>query len=138
MYDAILSPDAPRPAPSPPVIDSEMENFLPMLQDYLKINEISLAASAPPLAPSSSKAASRNKAAPRSGADEQDDETRIGAEGDEDDYVWDVFYYRPTLNAWDAEVLRNFGSLYVARHVTYSFLAQRADGRRPGRAFRPR
>ena len=44
MYDAVLSPDS---APDP--VDSEMEKFMPMLNDYLKRERYLLLPSLPQL-----------------------------------------------------------------------------------------
>ncbi|KAJ3491135.1 hypothetical protein NLI96_g915 [Meripilus lineatus] len=70
MYDAIPSASSLASAATavPEEVDPEMEKFLPMLEEYLRVNEINL-----PVPDS-----------PRS------------QESDEDDYVWDVFYQRPT------------------------------------------
>lgn len=116
MYDAVLSADTrssstssrERASRAPaPAIDSEMDKFLPMLQDYLKISDIDLVAPAPTLAPLRRSGARDGVASLGAGADE----TRIENAADEDDYVWDVFYYRPSLSAWNAAALGNFGSL---------------------------
>ncbi|KAJ7644344.1 hypothetical protein FB45DRAFT_897592 [Roridomyces roridus] len=81
LYDAVLSPEK-------PAKDEEMEKFLPMLNDYLKLNEIDLATS-------SSLASSLHSSASTSATD---------------DYVWDVFYHRPaTLTEWNE--VANVGTL---------------------------
>ncbi|KAH9950616.1 hypothetical protein B0H21DRAFT_819076 [Amylocystis lapponica] len=56
--------------------DAEMAKFLPMLQDYLKLNDTPLASELPPGSTLPSASAAVN--------------------GVDDDYVWDVFYQRPT------------------------------------------
>ncbi|KAH8085948.1 hypothetical protein BXZ70DRAFT_1067833 [Cristinia sonorae] len=68
MYDAVPSSSS----LAAPEVDPEMDKFLPMLQEYLKVNDIS---SATPLPSSRSLA---------------------GMSAGEDEYVWDVFYQRPT------------------------------------------
>ncbi|KAJ8509122.1 hypothetical protein ONZ45_g8683 [Pleurotus djamor] len=68
MYDAVL-------ATEPTEVDPEMEKFLPMIQEYLKLHDINP-------------------------ADEVRDNGRNTP--DSDDYVWDVFYHRPaTLSEWN-------------------------------------
>jgi hypothetical protein len=89
LYDAV--PDSKLQTPASPV-DPEIERFLPLLQEYLKVSEIDLSPPAP--APAAGRPRSQSNVDP-------DAETRIGTE-DEDDYVWDVYYYRPTLTAWNA------------------------------------
>ncbi|KAJ7828087.1 hypothetical protein B0H13DRAFT_2420383 [Mycena leptocephala] len=86
LYDAVLSADK---APTA-VADEEMEKFMPMLNEYLKLNDISASASvssvAETLPPSESLSSST------------------------DDYVWDVFYHRPvTLTEWNEAA--NVGTL---------------------------
>jgi len=71
MYDAVPSSSSLATAPSGEV-DREMEKFMPMLNEYLRLSENSTST---PL-PSSTSLAKM-------------------ATGD-DDYVWDVFYQRPT------------------------------------------
>ncbi|TFK85618.1 hypothetical protein K466DRAFT_551793 [Polyporus arcularius HHB13444] len=66
MFEAV--PSAPNGKPVPNETDAEIEKFLPMLKDYLNVNELT-----PP--------------SPVVKA-EQDDRM-------EDDYVYDVFYHRP-------------------------------------------
>ncbi|KIK03305.1 hypothetical protein K443DRAFT_95367 [Laccaria amethystina LaAM-08-1] len=83
MYDAIPST---RKASKRLEIDSEMEKFLPMLNDYLKIQDINPILVSDP-----------SMAAPES----------LYSEGD---YVWDVFYHRPaTLSEWNE--VANIGTL---------------------------
>ncbi|KAH7885138.1 hypothetical protein F5I97DRAFT_1928562 [Phlebopus sp. FC_14] len=78
MYDAVLAEQA----PSIPALDTEMDKFLPMLQDYLSLHDTS--STTPGTTPS----------AP------------VG-----DDYVWDVFYRRPySLTEWNS-VAANVGTL---------------------------
>ncbi|KAG6865505.1 hypothetical protein C0991_001935 [Blastosporella zonata] len=72
MFDAVLTSEKPAP------VDPEIEKFLPMLNDYLKLHDI--------LEPTPAKGT------PFSG----DVNMQI------DDYVWDVFYHRPaTLSEWN-------------------------------------
>ncbi|TFK48708.1 hypothetical protein OE88DRAFT_1703791 [Heliocybe sulcata] len=84
-------------------VDSEMENFLPMLKDYLRVNDISLTdpPSAPaPTVPSSATDASMNSSLTT-------DSSFVTEDGD---YVWDVFYRRAiTQNEWNK--IANFGTL---------------------------
>jgi len=102
MYDAILSPTT-----NDPVFDSEMEKFLPMLNNYLKsvysktnssvyfivdttstsVHDIPLSTCSnnPPTTPSTPSS---------------------------DDYVWDVFYHHPMLS--ELTEAANVGTLYVA------------------------
>ncbi|KAF8158231.1 hypothetical protein B0H34DRAFT_674684 [Crassisporium funariophilum] len=93
MYDAI-----PTTQPSvPEKEDAEMDKFLPMLNDYLKINhdEASTSTSAPVLKKPSNVGSSR---------------TVPPATTAEGDYVWDVFYHRPaTLSEWNEAA--NVGTL---------------------------
>ncbi|KAG6900395.1 hypothetical protein C0993_011383 [Termitomyces sp. T159_Od127] len=71
MFDAVLRTDKPRSLP----MDPEMENFLPMLNDYLK--------HPPPVENTASL-------------------TKDVTMQTNDDYVWDVFYHRPaTLSEWN-------------------------------------
>ncbi|KAF8133406.1 hypothetical protein EV363DRAFT_1397638 [Boletus edulis] len=75
MYDAVLEDKG----PSLPPMDPEMEKFLPMLQDYLTLQETTSASN------SDSYASTR------------------------DDYVWDVFYRRPySLSEWNS-IAANYG-----------------------------
>ncbi|KNZ73020.1 Putative transcription factor IWR1 [Termitomyces sp. J132] len=78
MFDAVLTTDK---LPLSPM-DSEMEKFLPMLNDYLKLHDVALG---PP--PTEIKGVSPSN----------DVTMQIN-----DDYVWDVFYHRPaTLSEWN-------------------------------------
>ncbi|KAJ7202824.1 hypothetical protein GGX14DRAFT_653014 [Mycena pura] len=80
MYDAVLSAEAASTAAA----DEQMERFMPMLNDYLKLHDLTpdpLVAEPPPASKSSA-----------------------------DDYVWDVFYHRPTtLTEWNE--IANVGTL---------------------------
>ncbi|KAF8516578.1 hypothetical protein BU17DRAFT_92694 [Hysterangium stoloniferum] len=67
VYDAVLE-GAPRDEP----MDDEMAKFLPMLQEYLRVNN----------EPSNISAGS--------------------AQSHNDEYVWDVFYHRPVITDWAA------------------------------------
>jgi hypothetical protein len=109
LYDAVLSTptrqgsSASVAPPSP--VDAEMERFLPLLQEYLKISDIELAA---PAAEAKPRPPVRQDSGPEGDVGTS---TRIGSR-DEDDYVWDVYYYRPTLTQWNALALGgNVGSL---------------------------
>ncbi|KAI0316267.1 hypothetical protein OF83DRAFT_262772 [Amylostereum chailletii] len=80
MYDAVLALDAPA-AP----VDEEMEKFLPMLQDYLKIHDID-----PSSGPSStSMTSSTSNDLPAADPVPPTDDP---------DYVWDIFYHRAGLD----------------------------------------
>jgi hypothetical protein len=92
LYDAILS-GSDAAGPPAPIFDSEMDKFMPMLTDYLKIHDMT-----PPGSPSAAKSFEESSAAV----------TESKSEGD--DYVWDVFYHRPTkLSEWNA--IANIGTL---------------------------
>jgi len=79
MYDAIPAASMPT---SPPM-NSEMENFLPMLNDYLKLHDVPLDLKGANATTSTSQY---------------------------NDYVWDVFYHRPaTLSEWNEAA--NVGTL---------------------------
>ncbi|KAI0051508.1 hypothetical protein FA95DRAFT_1554601 [Auriscalpium vulgare] len=82
LYDAVLAAE---PAPPSP-IDSELENFLPMLQDYLKMNDddINLPAASPTTARPSGSGQAITVPASLPPLDDPD-------------YVWDVFYHRAGL-----------------------------------------
>ncbi|KAG6903279.1 hypothetical protein C0995_000174 [Termitomyces sp. Mi166 len=83
MFDAVLTTDNNKPSPTP--MDSDMEKFLPMLNDYLKLHDVVL-----DQLPTEGKGASPSK-----------DVTMQT----NDDYVWDVFYHRPaTLSEWNQAV----------------------------------
>jgi len=83
LYDAVLSADKAKNAQA----DEEMEKFLPMLNEYLTLNDIAISA------PSSSVA-----------------ENSAPSTSSTDDYVWDVFYHRPaTLSEWNEAA--NVGTL---------------------------
>ncbi|KAJ7366552.1 hypothetical protein DFH08DRAFT_909780 [Mycena albidolilacea] len=83
LYDAVLSADK-----STAKSDEEMEKFMPMLNEYLKIHDISTSSSA--------SSVSETFPPPESSAT--------------DDYVWDVFYHRPaTLTEWNEAA--NVGTL---------------------------
>ncbi|KAF8208600.1 hypothetical protein K438DRAFT_1812540 [Mycena galopus ATCC 62051] len=83
LYDAVLSADKPAAAGN-----EEMDKFIPMLNEYLKLNDISASASTSSIA-----------------------ETLPPSESvSTDDYVWDVFYHRPaTLTEWNEAA--NVGTL---------------------------
>jgi hypothetical protein len=92
LYDAILSGDDVVTPPAP-VFDSEMDKFMPMLKDYLKIHDMS-----PPGTPSAAKSV------------EQSPTPVPESKSESGDYVWDVFYHRPTkLCEWNA--VANIGTL---------------------------
>jgi len=79
MYDAILDSSEVNQS----ALDSEMEKFLPMLQDYLNINRID--------APGISSQSTASSSEPTMNS------------GTQDDYVWDIFYRRPaTLSEWNS------------------------------------
>ncbi|EIN12511.1 hypothetical protein PUNSTDRAFT_130770 [Punctularia strigosozonata HHB-11173 SS5] len=94
MYDAVLS------APESSEVDSEMEKFMPMLQDYLKINDISLPAPAETAKPSPSALPSNARHA--NAADKDDAES---------DYVYDVFYRRPMPDAYDTKTWEHLAAI---------------------------
>ncbi|KAL0960871.1 hypothetical protein HGRIS_005886 [Hohenbuehelia grisea] len=80
LYDAVLASE------KEDNMDTEMEKFMPMIRDYLKLHDISTDAEA-----SVSPAKSPTE--------------------DTDDYVWDVFYHKPvTLSEWNS-VAANIGTL---------------------------
>lgn len=109
MYDVVPSSEAQEKgvasgataSGSSAVPDEEMDAFLPLLRDYLKLSDVELATPAQTV--TSPPALSRRIA-------KEESSTRIGEE-DEDDYVWDVFYYRPTLSEWNTVAGGNVGSL---------------------------
>ncbi|KAG6909269.1 hypothetical protein DXG01_001331 [Tephrocybe rancida] len=75
MFDAVLATDKPVSTH----MDPEMEKFLPMLNDYLKLHDV-----APEPATANDTAFSGD------------------LKMQTDDYVWDVFYHRPaTLSEWN-------------------------------------
>jgi len=77
MFDAVLEPQKPAP-PS----DPEMDKFLPLLQDYLKIHDVQV------------------------GATQYSHSLPVGS----GDYVWDVFYHRSlNLREWNEAV--NVGTI---------------------------
>ncbi|KAJ7070027.1 hypothetical protein C8F01DRAFT_1115039 [Mycena amicta] len=79
MYDAVLAADKAAAAEK----DEEMEKFMPMLNDYLSLNDITIPSTSENLSASTSSS---------------------------NDYVWDVFYHRPaTLSEWNAAA--NVGTL---------------------------
>ncbi|KAF8798860.1 hypothetical protein BYT27DRAFT_7202578 [Phlegmacium glaucopus] len=91
MYDAI-----PATQQSLSADESEMDKFLPMLNDYLKIHDIDVG----------SEANSRVLKKP-SGVIGQ---PTLPASTSDGDYVWDVFYHRPaTLSEWNEAA--NVGTL---------------------------
>ncbi|KAF9220492.1 hypothetical protein BS17DRAFT_315514 [Gyrodon lividus] len=76
MYDAVLEPQD----SSLPPMDSEMEKFLPMLQDYLTLHDTS-----------------------SSGAVSTTTNTSFTDVAAGDEYVWDVFYRRPySSSEWNS------------------------------------
>ncbi|KAF7768105.1 hypothetical protein Agabi119p4_7348 [Agaricus bisporus var. burnettii] len=87
VYDAILSKQRPLQASAP---DPEMEKFIPLLNDYLKIHDIM---------PSSKPVSTSVAPSAKNTASVSDDESG--------DYVWDVFYHRPvTLSEWNSVATR--------------------------------
>ncbi|KAF9485884.1 hypothetical protein BDN70DRAFT_870810 [Pholiota conissans] len=81
MYDAVRQSETAMNVDEP----SDMDKFLPMLNDYLNLHDVKQTNSEVPLAP----AAVENKP-PKVASDDED-------------YVWDVFYHRPaTLTEWNA------------------------------------
>ncbi|KAF7799396.1 hypothetical protein EIP86_010629 [Pleurotus ostreatoroseus] len=76
MYDAVPSSDSLASSATPMAIDPEIEKFLPMLQDYLKINEIDTSIAVPP-------------------AKKPETDEPVKTQGKDEDYVWDVFLSRP-------------------------------------------
>lgn len=112
MYDAIPSPEKLRPS-----VDSEIEKFLPLLNDYLsrmscdqysqplsvlkdlRVNDISLS---PPDQPKKEQ----DTVTPSEGASKTPKVTG-------DDYVWDIFYRRPAkAGEWAGK--DNIATLYVS------------------------
>ncbi|KII86583.1 hypothetical protein PLICRDRAFT_43215 [Plicaturopsis crispa FD-325 SS-3] len=70
--------------------DDEMDKFMPMLRDYLKLHDIP--APAPPS--KTTPAPPATKAPPV-----KTDATKTQGNGSDDEYVWDVFYHRPAQDA---------------------------------------
>ena len=116
MYDAILSGDG----ASAPAFDSEMDKFMPMLTDYLKseayvcprvmlsclISLCEVHDMSPPSSPYAGNTVKPSVPIPESKSQDAD-------------YVWDVFYHRPTkLSEWNA--VANFGTLCVDFYRLYS------------------
>jgi len=92
MYDAILAARQPLPTDDA----SEMDKFLPMLNDYLKIHDIDIGSATNSRILKKPSAVIGQPTSPPSGSDA--------------DYVWDVFYHRPaTLTEWNAAA--NVGTL---------------------------
>ncbi|KAA1473809.1 hypothetical protein DENSPDRAFT_297712 [Dentipellis sp. KUC8613] len=83
MYDAILASEKATP------VDPEIEKFLPLLQDYLKVSETT------PPAPAATSPLSPG-APPATNAEDPD-------------YVWDVFFHRP--GALNYASVSNIGTL---------------------------
>ncbi|KAH8824811.1 hypothetical protein DL96DRAFT_1610925 [Flagelloscypha sp. PMI_526] len=76
MFDAVLAHE-----PQPETKDEEMEKFMPMLTDYLKLHDMPL--ESPKVSAKSSVNHSRS--------------------GSQDEYVYDIFYHRPTtVEEWDS------------------------------------
>ncbi|KAI0761986.1 hypothetical protein BD413DRAFT_720656, partial [Trametes elegans] len=84
MYDAVPSSASGTIGPSD--TDKEIEKFLPLLKDYLNVDDIS-----PPSAP----------------------QTPANGDGMDEDYVYDVFYHRPTTSRelYDAGAGSNIAKL---------------------------
>lgn len=77
-YDAVLAADKDARSKA----DSEMDKFVPLLEEYLKIGDIGLSSS-----------------------------SGTSAETAEDDFVWDIFYHYPVkLNEWSKSAV-NIGTL---------------------------
>ncbi|PIL35209.1 hypothetical protein GSI_02999 [Ganoderma sinense ZZ0214-1] len=73
MYEAVPSTSTGKKAPVPTEMDAEIDKFLPLLKDYLNVSDLT-----PPPAKSIK------------GVKDTD--------GMDEDYVYDVFYHRPTTN----------------------------------------
>ncbi|TFK40710.1 hypothetical protein BDQ12DRAFT_679898 [Crucibulum laeve] len=101
MYDAI-----PQEKPSKaPEVSSEMDKFLPMLNDYLKIHDIT---PSPSIAAATSSTITPDSKEPDAASMVVSPAPTISSTGD--DYVWDVFYHRPaTLSEWNEAA--NVGTL---------------------------
>ncbi|KAF5378842.1 hypothetical protein D9615_006963 [Tricholomella constricta] len=84
LYDAVLSNTAAAAAATAtPPLDPEMDKFIPMLNDYLRLHDIDPNPDANPDSkqPGSLHSSSRTPSS---------------------DYVWDIFYHRPvTLSEWN-------------------------------------
>ncbi|CAE6423793.1 unnamed protein product [Rhizoctonia solani] len=97
LYEAVLAGPVIVEQPEEPA--PEMQEFQDLLQEYLRVNEISLDAP-PPRKPVTSSGSATSSKKP---AEDDDDEV----------YVWDVFYQRPNLSGdlsiWDG--LANVGTL---------------------------
>ncbi|CUA73875.1 hypothetical protein RSOLAG22IIIB_01396 [Rhizoctonia solani] len=110
LYEAVLA--------APAVVESEeptpeMQEFQDLLQEYLRVNEISLDAP-PPRKPVTSVALSKKP---------------IAEDDDDEAYVWDVFYQRPNLSGdlsiWDG--LANVGTLSGLPPTEGDILADEED-----------
>ncbi|KAF4617307.1 hypothetical protein D9613_006005 [Agrocybe pediades] len=92
MYDAV--PEDTQQQNMAVDTPSEMDKFLPMLNDYLRIHD--MPTDQPPKKPSNSVANNVNSVEPNVTQAPKKPST-------DDDYVWDVFYHRPaTLSEWNA------------------------------------
>ena len=107
MYSAVLSTDG----VSEHEVDPEVEKFLPLLTEYLK-SGLSLLHSNHTI---TVHYLSVNDAEPTSRYESTNQES--SGDVDDSDYVWDVFYHRPTtLSEWNQ--VANIGTLYVLRCFT--------------------
>ncbi|CAE6457140.1 unnamed protein product [Rhizoctonia solani] len=114
LYEAVLAAPVVVERPEEPA--PEMQEFQDLLQEYLRVNEISLD-TPPPRKPVTSNAPVASSKKPM--ADDDDDEV----------YVWDVFYQRPNLSGdlsiWDG--LANVGTLSGLPPTEGDILADEED-----------
>ncbi|KAJ1311060.1 hypothetical protein OPQ81_009564 [Rhizoctonia solani] len=114
LYEAVLA--APAVIEQPEESTPEMQEFQDLLQEYLRVNEISLDTPPPRKPVTSNTPATSSK---KSVIEEDDDEV----------YVWDVFYQRPNLSGdlsiWDG--LANVGTLSGLPPTEGDILADEED-----------
>lgn len=102
LYDAVLSGGDTVPTP---LFDDEMNKFMPLLKDYLKSEDWCV----PVQFLVGSQSFEVHDMTPP-GTPSTEDSSASKAE--DDDYVWDVFYHKPTkLSEWNA--IANIGTLCV-------------------------
>ncbi|KAH7344610.1 hypothetical protein B0J17DRAFT_636115 [Rhizoctonia solani] len=114
LYEAVLAAPVVVERPAEPA--PEMQEFQDLLQEYLRVNEISLDAP-PPRKPVTSNAPAASSKKP------------MGDDDDDEVYVWDVFYQRPNLSGdlsvWDG--LANVGTLSGLPPTEGDILADEED-----------
>lgn len=105
MYDAV------RQSETPMAVDesSEMDKFLPMLNDYLNRMSFSVLVAHLCIDAAVVHDEKMKSPAPSSGPKKP---ASSELKASDNDYVWDVFYHRPaTLTEWNA--VANVGTVYV-------------------------